>query len=240
MAVPVTKIAITVGKEVVKTVTTSEGREKLYATVFVVMFIFLFIGTIPTVIAGSVASEIAEFFGLSEEETQDLEGFQQELENFYPEEFEGAENVELNGRYPIPISGKVIVSSKYGYRSDPKTGVRAFHSGVDLVSNVAGGGNIIAIADGKIVKALTTEQSSGYGNMVMIYHEEEDFYSLYAHMQELRVFAGTEVKAYQIIGKEGETGRVTGRHLHFEMRRKITKDTVFNPYPYLYDINKEK
>lgn len=234
MAVPVGKIAATVGKKVVKTVATSEGREKLYAVIFIILFLIFFIGTIPVAIATSAVSEIADFFGLTEEETGELQSIQDELQGYFPEEFEEEENIEIKGQYPVPLSGKVRITSKYGYRMDPKTGERAFHSGMDIVSNIAGGGNIIAIADGVVVKALTSAQSSGYGNMVMVYHEEEDFYTLYAHMQELRVLVGAKVKAYQILGVEGSTGRVTGRHLHFEMRRKITKDTVFNPYPYIF------
>lgn len=228
------KTAIIVGKKVIATVSTEEGRNKLVTILFGTFMVLFLALMIPILLVQNAVDKIADYFGLSEQEIEELEDYKEQMKEYFPEEFEDEGNVELNGDYPVPLSGKVRITSKYGYRMDPKTKERAFHAGIDMVSNISSGGNIIAIADGTVISSLPPTQSRGYGNMVMIYHEEEDFYTLYAHMSERRVFEGDKVKSYQVLGIEGATGRVTGRHLHFEMRRKLTKDSAFNPYPYLF------
>ena len=103
------------------------------------------------------------------------------------------------------------VSSGYGWRTDPLTGERVFHEGVDLAC--AEGTPVLAVMDGLVSAA---RRSSSYGNCLVLCHTggTETFY---AHLQYLYVRPGETVKAGQAIGTAGQTGRTTGPHLHFEL-----------------------
>ena len=129
---------------------------------------------------------------------------------------------------PVPT----IITSKFGYRSDPFTGVKTFHSGIDISGSFGNGVvNIIAAKDGIVVYPtkndtsscqVSTSQSScggGYGNYVIIQHSDGN-YSLYAHLHAdtITVQAGDSVEQGQVIGKMGSSGNSTGTHLHFEIR----------------------
>jgi murein DD-endopeptidase MepM/ murein hydrolase activator NlpD len=111
----------------------------------------------------------------------------------------------------LPVK-EASLGSAFGYRSDPVTGSRAMHEGLDF--NAPPGTPIMAAADG-IVR--TAEFHPEYGNMVEIDHGD-GLSSRYAHMQRLEVAAGALVKRGQTIGALGSTGRSTGPHLHFEVR----------------------
>ncbi|MEL6986410.1 MAG: peptidoglycan DD-metalloendopeptidase family protein [Bacteroidota bacterium] len=74
--------------------------------------------------------------------------------------------------------------------------------------------NIYAAAYGEVKRA---EWISGYGNSIEILHND-DYYTFYAHLDEMLVSVGDFVTIATVIGTEGETGRVTGEHLHFEYR----------------------
>lgn len=87
-----------------------------------------------------------------------------------------------------------------------------WHNGVDLRSTV--GTHVYAVSDGIVMEAK--DNPSGYGLYVALYHD--DFGSLYAHLSELLVKKGQQVKAGDIIGYSGNTGASTGPHLHFEIR----------------------
>jgi murein DD-endopeptidase MepM/ murein hydrolase activator NlpD len=111
-----------------------------------------------------------------------------------------------------PLMG--IETSKYGKRIDPFINEEAFHSGVDLAS--VEGKNVHAARWGSIVYADETES---FGNTVVIKHEI-GYYTLYGHLQEILVEVDENVESGQVIGKVGSTGRTTGPHLHFEIRRE--------------------
>ena len=110
-----------------------------------------------------------------------------------------------------PVSG--IVSSSYGRRKDPLTGESAFHHGIDIASPA--GSAVLAAGAGGVV---FSGWKNGYGNVVEIDHGD-GFSTCYAHTAENLVSAGEEVNANQPIAHVGSTGRSTGPHLHYEVRK---------------------
>ena len=103
------------------------------------------------------------------------------------------------------------VSSAYGWRRDPFTGVAQFHRGIDVA--VAYGHDVQAAAAGRVAFA---GNSGTYGTAVVIEHEGGR-QTRYAHLSLAGVRPGDLVDAGQVIGKSGDSGRSTGPHLHFEV-----------------------
>lgn len=106
----------------------------------------------------------------------------------------------------------MMLSSSYGYRSDPFTGAGAMHSGLDFPGPI--GSPIMASAPGVV---SYVGQKSGYGNVVEIDHGS-GFLTRYAHLSGFDTKVGAKVLAGQKIARMGSTGRSTGSHLHFEVR----------------------
>ena len=123
----------------------------------------------------------------------------------------------------LPASLEYI-SSGFGYRSDPFTGIAAFHAGLDFRGPV--GAPIFAAAKGTVSFAGLRE---GYGNCIEISHGN-GMLTRYAHMSAFRAHVGQVVAAGDTIGAIGSTGRSTGPHLHFEVR---INDQPVNPRPFL-------
>lgn len=111
-----------------------------------------------------------------------------------------------------PAPGKDI-TSRFGNRPDPFLGGLAMHAGIDFRSPV--GGEIRSTGAGKIVAA---GPAGGYGNMVEIDHGL-GLTTRYGHMSRVLVKVGDEVASGDVIGLSGNTGRSTGPHLHYEVRR---------------------
>jgi len=128
---------------------------------------------------------------------------------------------ELNG-FCAPAQGKVI--SHYGYRG------RHLHAGTDI--KLKHGDTIRAAFDGVVTKAC---RYSGYGNLVIVKHPNS-IETYYSHLSKCIVANGDSVKAGQLVGLAGRTGRATTDHLHFEVRfNKIAK----NPEKYFDFKNNE-
>lgn len=129
------------------------------------------------------------------------------------------------GSMSVPVNGARI-SSNYGTRIHPITGVRKKHTGVDMA---APQGTDIHAAEGGIV--IVAEWWSGYGNTVIIDHGG-DVWTLYGHIRNggIKVEKGQQVKKGEKIAEVGSTGNSTGPHLHFEVR--INGNPV-DPMPYL-------
>ena len=116
------------------------------------------------------------------------------------------------GNLHWPVYGHYTITSNYGMRTHPITGVYKLHSGVDVSAET--GTDFTAIANGVVVKA---EYNTAYGNMVIIDHGG-GVQTLYAHGSSIEVQVGQSVKAGDLILKVGMTGYATGPHAHFEIR----------------------
>jgi hypothetical protein len=116
------------------------------------------------------------------------------------------------GKLRYPINARI--TSGYGYRRHPVTGEEeSFHSGVDFG---AGMGTPIRAADGGVVRFAGWDDLCG--KMVVIDHKN-GFTTTYCHMSQLNTATGTPVSADQIVGLVGSTGRSTGPHLHFGVKK---------------------
>ena len=103
------------------------------------------------------------------------------------------------------------ISSYFGGRTDPETGKRAFHKGIDFVAKL--GSDVVAVADGVVEYS---GWRSGYGRIVEIRHVG-GYLTRYAHNSTLLVDKGDLVQQGQSIATLGSSGRTTGPHVHFEV-----------------------
>ncbi|GAB2446887.1 hypothetical protein GCM10027062_30460 [Nocardioides hungaricus] len=133
--------------------------------------------------------------------------------------------------FPLP-AGTWVLTSGFGMRTHPITGVRALHPGLDLAA--PSGTPIFAAADGRVVFA---GPSAGYGNLIMIEHTVAGqlVVTRYAHMTaaSIRVKTGDTVSAGQPIAAVGAEGYATGPHLQFEVRPGGRDAAPIDPTPWL-------
>ncbi len=116
----------------------------------------------------------------------------------------------LRGRLAWPAEGRVV--GEYGAQVHPRFGTKIFRNGIDI--DVAEGTGIAAVAGGHV---LYTGWFRGYGNLIIVDHGGE-YYTLYAHVADIRVAEGDEVRPGQVIGTVGDTGSLQGPRLYFEVR----------------------
>lgn len=124
----------------------------------------------------------------------------------------------------MPISGNFRQSSGFGNRKDPFNGSRAFHSGMDFA---APNGSIVLSAGKGTVTFVGSR--SGYGNVVEISHGN-GLVTRYGHLSAFLSKEGQAVNTGTPIAKVGSTGRSTGPHLHFEVRKG---EQAINPKAFL-------
>ncbi len=117
--------------------------------------------------------------------------------------------------YGNPAPGREITSS-FGTRLDPFFNRPALHAGIDFRSDI--GAPVRASGAGRVI---TAGYSGGYGNMVEIDHGQ-GLTSRYGHLSRISVSEGDTISLGQKIGEAGNTGRSTGPHLHYEVRRDGT------------------
>ena len=122
-----------------------------------------------------------------------------------------------------PAPGRAI-TSRFGNRMDPFLGRPALHTGIDFRAET--GADVKSTGAGKVTVA---ESSGGYGNMVEIDHGQ-GVSTRFGHLSAILVRAGDRVEAGDVIGRAGSTGRSTGPHVHYEVRRN---DTPVDPMRYL-------
>lgn len=130
----------------------------------------------------------------------------------------------VGGVMAWPVPGYTKITSNYGMRTHPITGVYKLHSGVDISAPI--GANFVAANSGIVTKAYF---NSAYGNMVMIDHGG-GISTLYAHGSEILVKVGQTVSRGDPVLKVGSTGYSTGPHAHFEVR---INGIVTNPIEYI-------
>ena len=171
---------------------------------------------------------------LTEEERQieeAIEKYQEELNQIEKEIIEvtltSISPEYIGGEMAWPVPGYTVITSKYGMRTHPITGVYKLHTGVDLRAPM--GANFIAANSGVVIKV---SEGGAYGKMVMIDHGG-GISTLYAHGSEILVELGQTVVRGTPVLKVGSTGYSTGPHAHFEVRER---GVPVDPIPYITNI----
>lgn len=163
----------------------------------------------PEEAGGSQSFSVVELTSVLETLERQAESREQQLQIldtlFMDQQFQ--QEQEIAGR---PIRSGWL-SSNYGYRSDPFTGKRAWHAGVDFAGKE--NSDIVAVAAGVVTFA---GDRYGYGKLVEVSHGS-GVVTRYAHCKEILVGVGAVVEKSQTIAKMGSTGRSTGPHVHFEV-----------------------
>ena len=122
--------------------------------------------------------------------------------------------------YPLR---RIKINSEYGYRKDPFTGKRKFHNGIDLHAR---GEQVLAMMEGVVVKVGQDKTSGKY---VILRHGR--YTVSYCHLSRICTVKGATVRARDVVGITGSTGRSTGEHLHITCKlggRNINPLLVFN------------
>ena len=133
--------------------------------------------------------------------------------------------------FTLPVNIPVYITSGFGYRVHPITGVPSGHLGVDLSCNKKNI-PIYATKKGKVSRSGWQDPGNpgaGYGQRVYINHGNGQE-TVYGHLHSIKVKAGQQVEQGQQIGTCGTTGSSTGIHLHYELHVNSTK---IDPTPYL-------
>ncbi len=115
---------------------------------------------------------------------------------------------------PISPADPTWLTSSYGYRKDPFTNRRTAHNGIDIAGRI--GLDIHATGDGTVITAKMSRY--GYGREVKVDHGF-GFVSIYGHLEDIDVKVGQKVKRGEVVGTLGNSGRSTGPHLHYEVRK---------------------
>lgn len=121
-------------------------------------------------------------------------------------------SLEAKSGFVKPTTGRF--ADGYGKRTHPISGKSIFHEGVDLAPGW--GARVVASQSGQVRSANI---SAGYGRLIIIDHGN-GIATWYAHLDEILVKPQQKIKKGQLIGRVGNTGKVTGPHLHFEVRLK--------------------
>lgn len=125
----------------------------------------------------------------------------------------------------LPIKNSFRMSSSFGYRKDPIYGNRKFHSGQDMSARY--GSSIFSTGNGVVSRA---GWFSGYGWCVDVEHDF-GIMTRYGHLSAINVHVGQKVFANSLIGKEGNSGKSTGPHLHYEIR---INNLAINPKSFMF------
>jgi len=167
--------------------------------------------------------EIPDFLQSLDQLAAQLDDREQQLrvmESFY---------MDSNLQQEIVPAGRPIkggwISSYFGMRTDPFTGLQERHEGVDFAGKL--GSDVIAVASGVITWA---GERYGYGKMIEINHGN-GYVTRYGHNQEILVKRGDTVKKGERLALMGSTGRSTGPHVHFEV---LYKGRVIDPAKFIY------
>ena len=126
---------------------------------------------------------------------------------------------------PVALKDFNRISDYFGARSDPFTGKRTMHNGMDFTGPE--GSDIFATGDGVVIESGYSFY--GYGNKVVIDHGY-GYKTVYAHLQKITVDDGQKVKRGEVIGLLGNTGRSTGAHLHYEVKLNNRPKDPINYY----------
>lgn len=168
---------------------------------------------------------IKEYEAAIAQQDEEIEALEKAIAEEKKSLLEDSDKISYDGgMFKFPLASYTRVSDDYGPRIHPTLGVEQFHNGVDFAAPK--GTAIYAAYDGKVVAAT---YSSSMGNYVMIDHGDE-LYTIYMHASELYVSKGDIVVRGETIAAVGSTGRSTGNHLHFSVRKD---GSYVSPWNYL-------
>jgi murein DD-endopeptidase MepM/ murein hydrolase activator NlpD len=148
--------------------------------------------------------------------SSELSRFESHLDN-REQQLEMLESLLTNSKWQEQsvLSGKPVtggyMSSRYGWRTDPISGKRSMHTGLDFAGKP--GSKIVAVASGVVTWA---GREGAYGNTVEISHGG-DYVTRYSHNKENLVTPGDIVRKGETIALMGSSGRATGNHVHYEI-----------------------
>ena len=137
--------------------------------------------------------------------------------------FLSIKNSKAISNFVTPVDGKI--TSAFGERSNPLTGGKDFHNGIDIAAPV--GTNVHAPLSGQVAKIYSNE----VGGLQMILKHPNDIYTGYAHLSQTIAKPLQYISAGDIIAKTGQSGEVTGPHLHFTVFN--SKGTFLNPTDFI-------
>lgn len=120
--------------------------------------------------------------------------------------------VPAMGRFMFPLPIPAPITSAFGWRIHPLSGISSFHSGADLAAPM--GTPVLAADSGKV---LSADWLGGYGLSVLLEHNKGQQETRYAHLSQILVRPGQWIKKGTVIGLVGSTGNSTGPHLHYEL-----------------------
>lgn len=187
-------------------------------------------GILYTAKAGESAAKVAAANGVSPDRVVEANGLLSDsLESgrslFLPDAKLASFTLrEISGDlFGWPATG--WISSWYGWRSDPFTGSRTFHNGIDI--GVDSGTPVRAAMDGVVAE---TGYNSSFGNYIVLSHHA-GWMSLYGHLQSVSVKSGQRLASGTRIAYSGNTGYSTGPHLHFSV---FKSGRTVNPYNVLH------
>jgi len=124
--------------------------------------------------------------------------------------------IQINGHWlglNWPLADTGIKSSGFGIRIDPFLGIEKAHGGIDIACPF--GTNVLAALGGRVTKTGFGEDLGKY--VVLIHSENRE--TIYGHLSEIKVKVGQFVNPRFVIGKVGSSGRSTGSHLHFALKK---------------------
>ncbi len=136
------------------------------------------------------------------------------------------DNLKLISATPSILPVRGLYTSSFGYRRDPITGQRAYHSGIDI--SAAPGRPVRASAAGVVI---STEEYGPLGRSVRLAHGF-GITTIYGHLSRINVTPGQRVDRGDLVGLVGNTGRATGYHLHYEVH---VDGKPVNPLGYILD-----
>ena len=167
-----------------------------------------------------------------ESDEMDYEAVQQQIQAIISAAASSQSQLSFTG-FICPLKSYSRISSEYGYRTNPVTGVYKLHGGIDFAAPA--GTPIYAAAGGYV--SVAGWSTGGYGNYVVIYHgtmnDGKAYSTLYGHMSRIAAKQGTYVKQGDIIGYVGSTGNSTGNHLHLEVWQGKSNAGRVNPRSYV-------
>ena len=173
---------------------------------------------------GSKEDQVREYQQMIAQQDAEIAAIEAAIKQQQAALAEASRRVYGGGQFVWPTPGYTRISDDYGMRTHPTLGVKMMHNGVDMAA--PSGSPILAAADGTVIAA---SYSGSMGNYIMIDHGS-DIITVYMHASSLNVSAGQEVSAGDRIGSVGSTGRSTGPHLHFGVRKN---GSYVNPWSYL-------